>query len=329
MQNTANKQNNQHDLYHRLIQHNIPLKNKNWFQTGGPARYYAEPSNTQEFQQTLQFAQKHTLAIFVLGQGANILISDGGFDGLVIKPRILEIHKQDLSYDEILITAGSGVSMQEIIAWCLDNNIGGLEEFSGIPGTIGGAVYINLHYYDFLFENFFVQATVIKKITGKIFTVDTAWFNFGYNQSKLFEKNYYVIDVTLKLKKLSDLETAYAKGRRVEIIRHRQRRYPAGHTCGSFFRNFYPKEITFEQNGKKVIFIAYYLDKIGVRGQLSYGDAVVSYLHANMLVNQGNATSNDIIQLAHTMQKFVQEKFGIIPQPECQLVGFKNYPLLI
>ena len=80
--------------------------------------------------------------------------------------------------------------------------------------------------------------------------------------------------------------------------------------------------------GKKLIYVAYYLDKIGVKGELTVGDAVVSYQHANMIINRGNATSADIIALARKMQELVFEKFGIIPQPECRLIGFKNYPLL-
>lgn len=76
-----------------------------------------------------------------------------------------------------------------------------------------------------------------------------------------------------------------------------------------------------------MIYVAYYLDKIGVKGQLKVGDAIVSYQHANMLVNQGNATSADIVNLARTMQELVVKQFGITPQAECELVGFKEYPL--
>src|SRR5690606_7761801 len=99
-------------------------------------------------------------------------------------------------------------------------------------------------------------------------------------------------------------------------------------TCGSFFRNFLPHEVTLEIHDKKIIFVAYYLDKIGIKGSLQKGGALVSRQHANMIVNTGNATSSDVIAIALEMQKLVYEQFGIIPQPECQLVGFKEYPLL-
>jgi UDP-N-acetylmuramate dehydrogenase len=77
-----------------------------------------------------------------------------------------------------------------------------------------------------------------------------------------------------------------------------------------------------------MIFVAYYLDKLGIKGQLNMGGAIVSYQHANMIVNQGTATSSDIINLARTMQEMVHKGYGIIPQPECRLIGFKEYPLL-
>ncbi|BDC35054.1 UDP-N-acetylenolpyruvoylglucosamine reductase [Candidatus Dependentiae bacterium Noda2021] len=311
-----------------IIQTNVPLREKNWFQTGGSAAYYVEPRNAQEFAHAITFMHTHKLPIFILGHGANLLVSDEGFKGLVIKPALNAMSITQSTTDSVLVTAGAGVGMPELINYCLDNQILGLEEFSGIPGTVGGSVYINLHYYEFLLEHFLVNATVIEHETGSIQTVDKEWFNFGYNQSKLQERNHYLVDATFLLKKGSEHDVAYARGRQTEIIRHRQKRYPTARTCGSFFRNFKEHEVTLTSSDKKMIYVAYYLDKIGVKGQLRVGDALVSHQHANMIVNLGNATSADIITLARTMQQRVFEQFGIIPQPECQLLGFDTYPLM-
>ncbi len=309
-----------------FIKINVSLRNKNWFQTGGPARFFCEPTTEQEFQQALIYAYEQKLALFILGQGANILISDNGFDGLVIRPQINYIEQKE-EETAVFVTAGSGILMHDLINYCLEHNILGLEEFSGIPGTVGGSVYINLHYFKFLLEQFLVSAQVMNKHTGTIKTVSTTWFAFDYNYSTLHQHNHYLVNATFKLKQATDLETAYARGRRQEIIRHRITRYPSTHTCGSFFRNFFEHEVRQEINQKKIIFIAYYLDKIGVKGQLRSGDAIVSYQHANMIVNDGNATSSDIINVAREMQHLVKKQFGMIPQPECQLVGFNNNPL--
>lgn len=311
-----------------IIQENIPLKDKNWFQTGGSARYFAEPKTAQEFQQALSFAHEKKLPIFVLGQGANILISDEGFAGLVIRPQITDVTIQSTNGDEVIINVGSGMTMHDLIDWCLDHNLIGMEEFSGIPGTVGGSVYINLHYYEFLLSHFFIDGTIINRQTGAIQTVLPDWFNFGYDQSSLHDGNHYLVSATLKVKKVDDLKVAHARGRRHEIIRHRAKRYPVKNTCGSFFRNFHDHEVTLFSGGKKMIYVAYYLDKIGVKGELRVGDAIVSYQHANMIVNLGNATSTDIISLAQKMQKAVQQEFGVVPQPECQLIGFQQNPLV-
>ena len=315
-----------------FIQTQVPLAPKTWFKTGGPARYYCEPQNISQFQQALAFAKTHNLAVFVLGHGANCLISDEGFDGLVIRPVLknitLESHSHSCNTQDIYVRADAGVCFQEFIVWCLEHNILGLEEFSGIPGTVGGSVFINIHYYDYLLSDFLTEAQVLCKATGEILTVDNNWFNFGYNYSTLHTQDYYVLSAVFKLQQVDTYRAAYARGRSQEIIRHRHKRYPAYNTCGSFFRNFYEHEVTLTSAGKKLIYVAYYLDKIGVKGELSCGSALVSYQHANMLVNTGNATSTDIITLARTMQELVYAKFAILPQPECQLIGFTEYPLL-
>lgn len=326
--NTLHAQQEHLPILPEFIQPNVPLKDKNWFKTGGNARYFAQPKTSSEFQSALLFASQNQLPIFLLGEGANVLISDDGFDGLVICPALKDITVLNESATECLVQSGAGVSMDALITYCLERNISGLEEFSGIPGSIGGSVYINLHYYEFLLAQFLVGAEVIHKKTAELIRVDNSWFEFGYNSSKLIDGEYYLASATFKLKKLTDLETAFAKGRRVEIIRHREKRYPTKNTCGSFFRNFHTDEVTLESNGKKMIFVAYYLDKIGVKGQLRVGGAIVSHQHANMIVNTGTATSDDIITLARQMQELVKDNFGIVPQPECRLIGFKEYPLL-
>lgn len=322
--NKLQNQNNTSATEHMFIEEHVSLADKNTFRTGGNARYYCTPTTAEQFAQALQYAHHNNLDMFILGGGANILVSDQGFNGLVIHPALTNIEVLNLDETDVLVKAGAGTSIDNLIQYCLQNNILGLEEFSGIPGNVGGAVYINLHYYEFLLEQFLVSATLINKKNGQIITVDTSWFNFGYDQSKLQEKEFFIIDATFKLKKASPIAIAHAQGRYQEIVRHRHRRYPYENTCGSFFRNFYPEEVAHTE--KKLIYVAYYLDKLGVKGELSVGGAIVSYQHANMIVNQRNGTSTDILNLTLMMQNMVYEAYGIKPQPECQLVGFATNP---
>ena len=325
LNNQSFRENNTHSL---IIKKSIPLADKNWFGTGGSAAYFALPSSVHEMQDAVAFAREQALAIFLLGSGANMLVSDEGVDGLVIKPQLMEIVHRD-GVDCALVTADAGVDLNDLISYCLAHNLLGLEEFSGIPGTVGGAVFINLHYFEFLLSHFLVEATVLDIQTNELQAVDASWFAFGYNTSTLHDGNHILVDATFKLRRGAHAhERFYAQGRRDEIIRHRAKKYPTQNTCGSFFRNFYDDEVTYKVNGKKAIWIAYYLDKIGIKGELRIGDAQVSHQHANMIVNLGSATTDDIIGIARKMQELVLEAFGIVPQPECRLVGFKEYPLI-
>lgn len=311
-----------------FLRENESLADKNWFGTGGAARLYCEPTNVQECAQALACASQQSLEVVVLGLGANVLISDEGFDGLVIRPRLQGISTQILDDQYALVTVGAGCSLQEVIAECFDLGLLGLEEFSGIPSSVGGALFNNLHYFQFCFSQFLVGATVMDRTTGQASQVDNAWFAFGYDYSRLHERQHIALDATLKLRRATALEVAHARGRHQEIVRHRLSRYPHVGTCGSFFRNFLDHEVTLTIGNKKMIYVAYYLDKIGIKGALSVGGAQVSHQHANMIVNTGSATSHDIAQLASQMQQLVVQHYGIVPQPECELIGFKEYPLL-
>jgi UDP-N-acetylmuramate dehydrogenase len=304
------------------IQTNVSLAPYTWFKTGGPAAFFAEPATNEECQEAVSFAHANNLPLTIIGEGANILISDLGVKGLVLHPAM-----QTILVQENLITVGAGVGMPQLVERCLQENLGGLEEFSGIPGTVGGSLYINIHYFEWLLSSFLVSAEVLDLTTNEILSVDATWFNFGYNTSTLLLKKHLLLTATFSLKKLTDHEVWYARGRRTEIIRHRERRYPKERTCGSFFRNFFEHEYRLARGSTQVPYVAYYLESVGVKGQLKVGGASVYALHANMLVTAPGATTNDVIQLAQTMQQRVVERFGIIPQPECQLIGFETNPL--
>ena len=313
-----------------VIENEIPLNDKNWFRTGGPAQQFVAVKNEQQFAQALAYAREHELDLFVLGGGANVLISDDGFDGLVIQTQLTDISHENYDEKHVLVHAAAGVQMPQLVRYCLQNNILGLEEFSGIPGTIGGAMYNNMHYFDFSLSDFVHGGKIIERATGAVQNVDKDWFALGYDDSKLHEKKQYLVHGTFKLKKATDLETAYARGRHTEMVRSRMARYPTSRTCGCFFRNFHPHEVrmTIPGTDRKMIYVAYYLDKLGLKGAFNIGDAIVSHQHANMLVNTGQATSTDLVTLARAMQEKVFDQFGVVPQPECELVGFKEYPLI-
>ena len=305
----------------------VSLANKNWFCTGGSARWYSEPQTIQECSEAIVWAHAHAIPLFFLGLGANTLVSDNGFDGLVIKIGIKTITMRE-DADSVFVTAGAGATIEELIQYSLEHNAIGMEEFSGIPGTVGGSVFINIHYFEFFIARFLTEAQLVHTVDGSICTVDKEWFNFGYDYTTLHTQPYAVISATFALKKCTATESAYAAGRSYEIIRHRTHRYPSVYTCGSFFKNFDEKDITVLINGKKITAIAYYLDKLGLKGTLSCGGASVSTKHANMIVSSPRATTADIVAVARIMQQSVYEAYGLMPQSECRFLGFDKNPLM-
>lgn len=172
------------------------------------------------------------------------------------------------------------------------------------------------------------SALVYDSQTNTIITVDREWFEFGYDLSKIKkESRYIVLQVTFLLKRGDALESAFAKGRSIEIIRHRQKRYPYQRTCGCFFKNFSKDDIPFEIEGKKITAASYYLDRAGARDNVRINNCFVSSQHANMITHDGQGNATDIIALARMMQKMVYQKFELLLEPECELIGFPSYPL--
>ncbi len=310
-----------------VIEKNVPLRNKNWFNTGGAARFYCAPTTPDSFGEALSWASGAGVGLHVLGLGANTLVSDDGFDGLIIQPHLVDVSCAAFGNDSWCVRAGAGVTMADLIALCLDHHALGLEDFGGIPGSVGGSVYNNLHYFERSLADFLKSAVIIDRATGVWRDVDASWLELGYDHSKLHEKNFFLVSATFALARGTEKDVAYARGRHAEIVRHRSKRYPTSRTCGCFFRNFHPHEVENVSGGKKLVYAAYYLDNVGVKGDLQRGKAGVSYQHANMIVAQDGATSADIIAVARVMQERVYERFGIVLQPECELVGFASFPL--
>lgn len=314
-----------------LVREQVELKQYNWFGVGGLARYFSEPKTREELTAVLNWAKTHFLPIRLLGQGANVLISDEGFNGLIVKLALLDIVHEDYDNEFVLLSASAGSSLESVISYMFDQSKSvGLEEFSGIPSSIGGALFINLHYFEFLISMFVFTATVYDIKNAEMKIVDREWFQFGYDDSRMKrDRNFILINATFKLKKATDLEIAFARGRNVEIIRHRRSRYPSEKTCGCFFKNFSQedKNLVLNGEGKKILAAGYYIDQLGLKGTLHRGHSFISPKHANMITHDGQGTATEIIEIARIIQKEVFKRFRLCLEPECELIGFDNYPL--
>lgn len=316
-----------------FILENISLKKYSWFGTGGKAKYFSHLKNQYELIDAVNWSQKNLIDIGILGLGANILISDEGFNGLIIKMPDANKQYRYINEKEGILTVDAGCNLDNIIDYAIKEAfLFGLEEFSGIPSSIGAAVYINIHYYKFLIEQFIESIIVYDIETKSIVTFNRQECQFGYDDSIIKKnKKYIILTVSFILKRGTIEDSWYALGRKKEIIRHRQNRYPHQYTCGCFFKNFDSSNPLLLKNStnKPITAASYYLDQAGAKNICYFNGAGVSWQHANMIIHSGIASSHDIITVARMMQKIVYQKFNLFLEPECQLLGFSKYPLFL
>ena len=297
------------------IQEKVILKPYTTFKIGGPARFFCEPMNSDEVIEALSFAKENNLPAFVLGLGANILVSDNGFQGLVVRQR-----NETISIKDNFIIAQAGAVVESLINTALAENLIGFEDFSGIPSSVGAALYINLHYFDAFIANLVRSALVLNKETLKVRDVDSSWFNFNYDNSRLkTDEDYVLLEAKFELKKVDDYTKHEAIGKSKEIIRTRKYKYPSEPSVGSIFQNLNSEEQ--KQYGLPTRSVAYLIDVCGLKGT-RVGDALLSHRHANMIVNVGDARAEHVLELAQIIKEKVKERFDTDLRFEVQLVGF-------
>jgi UDP-N-acetylmuramate dehydrogenase len=308
-----------------VIQQNIPLAPLTTFKIGGPAKFFAEVKNETELLEALDFARENKVEIFMLGGGSNILFSDKGFDGLVI--RLLNTNYQILDTE---IECGAGLQLSEAVKLAKENSLTGLEWAMGIPGTIGGAVRGNAGAFGGeIADNLeSVRALKISDNRSKIEEHKKANCDFSYRTS-LFKKNpnLAVLSVRLKLKK-GNKKTITEKMK--EIAKIRTEHQPKGFSSGSFFQNptvenpsvlqeFEKETGAKAPNGK--IPAGWLIEEAGFKGK-KIGGVVVSEKHANFFINDGTATAEDVIILAGIIKQKLREGYDVQIKEEIMYVGF-------
>jgi len=250
----------------------------------------------------LRFSKENNLKIFILGGGSNILFPDEGFDGLVIKMENKGIKKIDN-----IIEVESGTLLSELVFFAKENNLSGMEWGNLIPGTIGGAVANNSGISEKeCISNFLKSVKVIdlRDLEEKIFLKEDCRFEY---RSSLFKKEKFFLIISCKLELLEGDKEKIEKDSR-KIIEKRLKSQPYNMpSAGSVFKN---------PNGSSA---GELIDKAGLKG-FGIGDAVVSELHGNFILNQGNATANDIKLLINKIKKDVKDKFNVELQEEIEIV---------
>lgn len=287
---------------------NVPLCSLTTLQIGGPAAIVCNLANPDHARRFHNLALKHKMDVFVLGGGSNVLGDDKGFPGV-----ILHVATTEFQQDDTVITAGGGLEFDAVIRRSLDLQLTGLEFASGIPGTLGGAIVGNAGCYGHEIGEFLLDAQVLLP-DGEIATIGPDDFGFRYRETDIRETGHILLSARLQLQR-GDIAAAQAS--RTAKLDDRQRKHPTDLPCaGSWFRN-----LPAPAPGARRQAAGHFLEQVGAK-EMSEGDALVFALHANMIVNSGQATSGDVLKLAARMHDAVLERFALELVPEVRhLVG--------
>ena len=341
------------------IKENIPLKDFTTFQTGGNARYFAIVKNDEDLRQAFIFIKSRKLPFFVLGGGSNILMSDQGFNGLVIKNEIKGIKFIDLpaqtngEVDKVLVEIGAGENLDELVNLSVIRNLFGLENLSGIPGTIGGAAVQNAGAYGMEIKDNLLIVHGINSDNGKKYEFNKADCLYNYRDS-IFKRNkkYIIISVTLELNKRAIVNLEYAGLKEIlggekdissqkireTILKIRSEKLPDWHklgTAGSFFKNPIVKSEKYTelkmkyQNipgfsglGEKVkVPLAWILDNVCDLKNYRENNVGLYDKQPIVIVNYGGATSKEIKNFSDKIKKIVKEKTGIEIEEEIEKIN--------
>lgn len=279
-----------------------PLSKHTTWRIGGPADVLVIPHTVAQVQEVVARAVRHGIPWFVLGRGSNLLVRDGGLRGLVIK---LGDDFSAVSVEDGKLTALSGRGMVSAANIAIRQGLSGLEFATGIPGTVGGAVTMNAGAHGSEIKDVLAYASVLDA-SGAVREVDPAELSFRYRHSAVRERGWIVIAATFALQP-GDVTVMQEQTR--AHSRRRQSTQPLSlPNCGSVFRN------------PEGDYAARLIEAADLKG-FRVGNAAVSDLHANFIVNLGGASASDVQAVMATVQRVVGERFGVELVPEVRVVG--------
>ena len=294
------------------LKQSIELKKYTTFRIGGRAKYFYVAKKIEELISAILVARKENLKYTVLGRASNVLISDNGFNGLVI---INQTNNISFLTDRAQVIADSGVILSRLIIESAEHNLGGLEPLFGIPGTVGGAIYGNIGANKIEISQFIKSITLLDT-NGKIIRCSKKWLDSGYRTTMLKKEKKQgkeipvILAVKLQLMP-SNKEGIIKKIRRYQKLRSKKQPYDR-FTCGSVFKN--PGDGIQGSAG-------YILDNLSMKGT-KVGNAQVSKKHANFIENiKGRSNASDVKELINQLKQKVDEEKGIKLEEEIEYVG--------
>lgn len=281
-----------------------PMKKHTSFKIGGTADEFVKVTNELELKKAIEYAKQKKLKITILGNGSNLLVLDKGIRGLVIKIEIqtIKIERKE-EYAEIIV--GSGYKTMALGIKLMNEELSGFEELSGIPGTIGGAIFMNAGAYGKEIKDINIS-TKCMDYDGNIFELSNKEQEFEYRSSVFNKKDYIILETRLRLEYGKKEEI---KKKMDEYLSSRKEKQPTEYpSAGSTFKR---------QEG---VITAKLIDECGLKG-FQIGGAKVSEKHAGFIINYDNATAKDVIYLIKYVKEKVDEKYGIKIKEEIRIVG--------
>jgi UDP-N-acetylmuramate dehydrogenase len=289
------------------LQFDEPMSRYSSFKTGGPARYFLNAQTEKQICDAVATANKMGIPFFLLGGGSNLLVSDDGFDGLVIRDEIMGLSL--ISVNEI--ECGAGEHLMSLVNFACDSGLTGFEFAAGIWGSVGGAIFGNAGAYGGEIAHVLTSICLVDR-TGQAKVATPDYCRFAYRDSYLKVTREIVTSCRLQLKPGYKTDI---RAKIDEILASRATKHPDKLTAGSFFKNI-PDQT--QPYGK--LPAGKLLEEVGAKS-LSVGGARVYEKHANIIVSDGTATSREIRQLADIMKAKVLERFGITLEEEVMQVG--------
>lgn len=282
------------------IKVNEPMSKHTSFKVGGNADYFVKAQTVEQVINVKKYAEENNIPLYVIGNGSNILVTDRGIRGIVLK---IDLQKIEINEEEV--TVGAGVKVMALAQKLLSEELTGFEELSGIPGTIGGAIRMNAGAYGKEIKDICIQTTCLDE-NNNIKILKNNEQDFSYRHSIFEDKKYIILETKLKLEKGKKEEI---KGKMEELSAERKEKQPWEYpSAGSTFKR------------KEGVITAKLIDECGLKGY-SIGGAEVSKKHAGFVINKGNATAKDILDLIEYIKKNVYEKFNIEIEEEIEIIG--------
>lgn len=287
------------------IKEKEPMKNHTSLKIGGPADFFVKVNAVEELKNILKFCKNNKIPLTIIGNGSNLLVLDKGIRGIVVKVEMKHMEVKNINKEKVEVIVDDGVQLGFLAQKFLKEEITGFEELSGIPGTIGGAVVMNAGAHGKEIKDVVKEVTVVD-YNGNIHILKNRQCEFEYRHSKFSERKYIILKVSLLLEKGKKEEI---KSKMDEYATYRKQKQPIEFpSAGSTFKR-----------GSDFI-TAKLIDEAGLKGY-SIGGAKISEKHAGFVINTGNATAQDVLELVEYVTRKVYEKYEKKIELEIKVVG--------